>query len=59
MKVGDLVRIVQGYSKPGIIVKFIDATSILPVKYIKVYWFDTAAYSTERHTMLEVINECR
>ena len=59
MKVGDLVRIVQGYSKPGIIVKIIDTTPIMPVKYIKVYWFDAAAHSTERETMLEVIHESR
>jgi hypothetical protein len=59
MKVGDLVRIVQGYSKAGIVVKIIDTTPIMPVKYIKVYWFDAAAHSTERETMLEVIHESR
>ncbi len=59
MKVGDLVRIVQGYydSKPGIIVKIIETTPIQAAKHIEVYWFDAAAHSTERQTMLEVISE--
>ena len=59
MKVGDLVRIVQGYSKPGIVVKIIDTTPIQPVRFIKVYWFDAGAHSTERQTMLELLNASR
>ena len=59
MKVGDLVRIVRGYSKPGIVVKIRATTPIQPVRYIKVYWSDAAACSVEAQTRLELIHESR
>ncbi len=59
MKVGDLVKMRLGHSSLGIVVKTRETTPIQPVRYIKVYWFDAEAHSTERQTMLEVIHESR
>jgi hypothetical protein len=58
MKIGDLVKTINGHSQPGIVVEVFELINDNPVRYVRIHWPDVG-YSVEKVRDLEIINENR